>query len=141
MTKYHYTCPIKAAYMAEYFGVEMSYLFCNADSWQEYKSDERMGAFKIEDYFSESRATLDGRIWVDEEWNSFFQPRKSDIVFYKDNLGLWLGDSVRKHWAKEGIGELYDYQYNMIQEKVEKSLVKIIMRDGKQFFMPEVEND
>jgi len=126
MTRYYYTCPIKAAYMAEYFGLEMSYLFCDADCWQEYKSTERMGAFEIDKYFNEDRATLDGRIWVSDEWNDFFKHKWGDILHYE-----FMGGSATHlvpqvpniHWSKDC--------RNM----------QIIFRDNKAFFMPEVEND
>jgi hypothetical protein len=83
----------------------------------------------------------DVKIYVAKESEHIFEPKKNDIVFYKNNLGLWLGDSVRKSWAKEGIGELYDYQHNIVREQVEKLLPKIIIRDNKQFFMPKQEEN
>ncbi|MBM5783176.1 MAG: hypothetical protein FJ368_07155 [Pelagibacterales bacterium] len=132
MTKYYYTCPIKAGYMAEYFGVKMSYLFCDADSWQEYKSTERMRAFKLKDYFSDSRATLDGKIWVDEEWNSFFEPKEGDKGEERNLHSIEPCYFGGKYWA---------YENEVFQKPPHQQRVNIIMRDGEQFFMPEVEND
>lgn len=132
MTRYYYDCPIKAAYMAEYFGVEMSYLFCNADSWQEYKSTERMGAFEIEKYFDESRATLCDRIWISDEWNDFFEPKNNDLAQFTRDDGISTiaqYDEVKKAFINGNFRILKKYN------------PKIIMRNGKQFFMPEVEND
>lgn len=127
MARLYYTCPIKAAYMSEYFGVEMSYLFCDADSWQEYKSTERLGAFEIDKYFSEDRATLDGRIWVSDEWNDFFEPKEDDVFSYKmfGQIKTYILPEHQdgKEWAKEC------------------SEIKVIMRDNKQFFMPEGEDE
>lgn len=134
--------------MAEYFGVEMSYLFCDADSWQEYKSTERMGAFEIDKYFSESRATLDGRIWVSDEWNDFFNYRMGDVLRisgngrdYSEDTGIDDIDDNKTPFNIEfdnlvivGKDEL---DYPQILTRSEQ---KIIMRDNKIFFMPEVEN-
>ena len=121
--QFYYDCPIKAAYMVETFGLKMYNLFCDADSWQEYRSSERMGEFRIEEYFSESRANLDGKIWVDEKWNDFFEPKEGDIFSYKmfGQIKTYILPEHQdgKEWAKEC------------------SEIKIIMRDNKQFFMPE----
>lgn len=126
MTKYYYDCPIQALYMMVKFGVDLKDFLYPRELIESMQGKNLFPKVKI---------------YVAKQSEHIFEPKINDIVLYKNNLGLWLGDSVKKSWAKEGIGELYDYQYNMIREKVDKSLQKIIMRDNKNFFMPKQEEN
>jgi len=136
----YFTDPIKALYMMKEFGVKLE---CrNSDeemSEYDLNEDERFYPFEhcdandldypimitdINSYCQNFR-----NIYVKKESESIFEPKKKDegrkvmlggyfYVQYKDN-----------EWSAYGTFGLSTKN------------VKIIMRDGKHFFMPEVENE
>lgn len=122
MTKLYYTDPLKAAYMAREFGVEM----CAA------VKDELCGYIYSYNYGGDWLSIiLDSKGIRDSAWakpenfhvlpefHHIFEPQQGDI----DSFGAEYSRGV---WFYGDYEQVYDY-------------AKIIMRNGKHFFMPEVE--
>ncbi len=117
--RYYYTCPIKALYMMKEFGVK--YDFENEESLvriintPEIKKDNFMR-----------------QIYVAKESEEIFKPRNYDLAGFTRDDGISTiaqYDEAKKAFINGSFRILKKYN------------PKIIMRDNKQFFMPEVEND
>jgi len=128
--RYYYDCPIKAAYMSHKFGVityvELSieseiYDKCFIKDWnhKELKLDPK------------EKHYLD-KYYVAEESQKIFKPRNYDLAGFTRDDGISTiaqYDEAKKAFINGNFRILKKYN------------PKIIMRDNKQFFMPEVEND
>jgi len=141
MTRYYYTCPIKALYMMKEFGVELyiegkQLSSCNLSTGEVDKNEKIIQIDFEEEYldqilgsFGEIR-NLESKIYVKVGSGSIFEPKPYDLRI--DNSG----DACEFQDCHEWIA------YNEFRSNNPKNHnPKIIMREGKQFFMPEVEND
>jgi hypothetical protein len=118
--RYYYTCPIKALYMMKEFEV-LFYLDDGESSTHPFiRNDE--DEFEIADHELLKRCEGYNKIYIEEESEHIFEPKKGD----KDENGLFFDG---KHWT-DGIS------YAISSEQSKTSF-----RFGKQFFMPEVENE
>lgn len=138
MTRYYYTCPIKALYMIKEFGVEFEIV--NEDEEDE---DEAQPYFDFRCWEIESPETINtlldvldcgGRIYVKYESAYIFEPKEGDIGFCNlDNIygGTRIAPISFDLGGWKATGHMWEVAKNP----------KIIFRDNKQFFMPEVEND
>ena len=115
MTKYYYTCPIKAAYMAKEFGIIIGMIVGSSEIIRCSKDWENVVNYRC------------GNMYVAPESKHIFEPEAGDIFSYKmfGKVATYIlpENQDGKEWVKEA---------NEIQ---------IIMRAGKQFFMPEVEKE
>lgn len=133
MPRYYYTCPIKALYMMKEFGVEFEIenedFEDEDDGFTEPYFDFRLWEIESPETINTLLDILEGggRIYVQYESRHIFEPKTNDIFSYKMfgmvTTYILPENQDGKEWAKE------------------VSEIKIIMRDDKEFFMPEVEND
>lgn len=137
MPRYHYTCLIKALYMMKEFGVKIKQL----DNYPELPQGFVDISFEdmrddILPYFN-PRFEKENRLYVCEESEHIFEPKIKDFA---------------KSLISDVVGEIFSkspYESRVALAKIDEeegfiyrdSEIQIIMRDNKQFFMPEVEND
>lgn len=131
MTRYFYTCPIKAAYMAEYHDFDFEAI--------DYKTDisEPLDAKELLDfdyYLACQQYPKENKIYLKKGSEYLIQPKKGDYILLPDIEGFVVVDEVKKVFDNGNI-ETVSYQRPFEKGK------RIIMREGKEFFMPEVEND
>jgi len=121
--KYYYTCPIKALYMMKEFGVKFECKDANGDvyDFQEwYLNSNNISELSLElENFPIS-------IYVAKESEHIFEPKKGDEGRWLRPIGAHYANHNGEQWVSHGI---------------EPNPPEIIIRDNKQFFMPEVEND
>jgi len=120
---YYYTCPIKALYMMKEFKMFASDK--NENLFLRYSLFEP--DFKLFRILEE----LD-KIYVAKESEHIFEPKKHDLAGFTRDDGISTiaqYDETKKAFINGSFRILKKYN------------PKIIMRDNKQFFMPEVEND
>jgi len=120
---YYYTCPIKALYMMKEFKMFASDK--NENLFLRYSLFEP--DFKLFRILEE----LD-KIYVAKESEHIFEPKKHDLAGFTRDDGISTiaqYDEAKKAFINGSFRILKKYN------------PKIIMRDNKQFFMPEVEND
>jgi hypothetical protein len=112
--RYYYTCPIKALYMMKEFGVEFDIKGIN-------------------NFVAYMKNPVDGaRINVATKSQKIFKPRNYDLAGFTRDDGISTiaqYDEAKKAFINGSFRILKKYN------------PEIIMRDNKQFFMPEVEND
>jgi len=120
MPRYYYTCPVKTFYMMDNFGVEIIHPECS------YALASK--AINYIEYFLFKH----GKIYVAKESEEIFKPINNDLAQFTRDDGISTiaqYDEVKKAFINGNFKILEKYN------------PKIIMRDNKQFFMPEVEND
>jgi len=117
--KYYYDCPIKAAYMNHEFGV-ITYveLSIKSEIYEYFIKDWNHRELKLDPKEKHYR----DKYYVAKESEHIFEPKERD----KDENGLFFDG---RHWT-------YGVSYAISSEQSKTSF-----RFGKQFFMPEVEND
>jgi len=114
---YYYDCPIKALYMMKEFevkieGKNLADLCINIETLREIGiAYNRRKEYKI---------------YVAKESEHIFEPKKGDEGRWLRPIGAHYANHNGEQWVSAGI---------------EPNPPEIIMRDNKQFFMPEVEND
>lgn len=114
MSRYYYTCPEKALYMMKEFGVEFD--INGIDNFVAYMKNPVDGA----------------RINVATKSQKIFKFKNNDLAQFTRDDGISTiaqYDEAKKAFINGNFRILKKYN------------PKIIMRDNKQFFMPEVEND
>jgi len=122
---YYYTCPIKALYMYTYFGVKFG---SEKTRGAELTLVANLGEINSITYYTPSYK----KIYVAKESEEIFKPINNDLAqFTRDDVISTVAqyDEVKKAFINGNFRILKKYN------------PKIIMRDNKQFFMPEVEND
>ena len=122
--RYYFTCPIKALYMMKEFGVKFE---CKDANGEFYDFQEW---FLNSNNISELSLELENfpiSIYVKKESEHIFEPKDDDLILHSSPDS---DDDAYKLW-KSDIGSVW----------LKKYFSKTIMRDNKQFFMPEVEND
>ena len=117
MTKrLYYTGPIKAAYMAKEFGVKLNIRVSPKGEISEY----------FIDYELMLREQEKGLFYVAKESESIFEPIKGDEGRWSGKRGAHYANYNGEQWVSAGSEEVPP---------------KIIMRDNKHFFNPEIENN
>jgi hypothetical protein len=128
--KYYYTCPIKALYMMKEFEV-LFYLDDGESSTHPFiRNDE--DEFEIADHELLKRCEGYNKIYIEEESEHIFEPRNYDLAGFTRDDGISTVaqyDGAKKAFINGSFRILKKYN------------PKIIIRDNKQFFYPEVEND
>ena len=128
--KYYYTDAIVALYMMKEFGVKFKQLL-----YPDIHSVEReLLGVSFESVHEEillqksvnDKIKFENRLIVAKESEHIFEPKKGDE-------GRWLR-KIGAHYANHNGGQ-------WVSAGIEPNPPEIIMRDNKQFFMPEVEND
>lgn len=138
MTRYYYTCPIKVLYMMKNFGVEFEIpnedFEDNDDGFAEPYFDFRLWEIESPETINTLLDVLDcgGRIYVALESEAIFEPKEGDIGIERNLHSVDTCYFGGKYWA---------YENEERRSTPHQQRVKIILREGKQFFMPEVEND
>jgi hypothetical protein len=113
--KYYYTCPIKALYMMKEFGLFI------------YDKNKALFiCYEPEFSLSKLLKVIEklGKIYVPKELEHIFEPKKGDEGRWLRPIGAHYANHNGEQWVSAGI---------------EPNPPEIIMRDNKQFFMPEVE--
>jgi hypothetical protein len=127
--RYYYTCPIKALYMMKEFGVKFECKDANGDvyDFQEwYLNSNNISELSLE------LENFPICIYVKKESEHIFKPRNYDLAGFTRDDGISTiaqYDEAKKAFINGSFRILKKYN------------PKIIIRDNKQFFMPEVEND
>ena len=80
----------------------------------------------------ENRTRFNDKIYAIEESESIFEPLQGDIGIERNLHSIETCYFGGRYWA---------YENEELQTKPHQQRVKIIYRDGREFFMPEVEND
>jgi hypothetical protein len=132
-----FTCPIQALYMQLNFGVGLYFETKNGDV-----------DFNPQEYADNVDLWLSGyngrtKIYVESESEHIFEPKEGDVV-KKDALDQGLFHHVSVNWISKidrDKGSFYTKNFSANQQWIGNRAGEIIMRDNKQFFQAEVEND
>jgi hypothetical protein len=130
MKRYYYTCPIKTAYMNHEFEV-ISYVELSIKSEFYYKYFIKNWNYR-ELNLDPKEKHYRNKYYVAKESQEIFKPRNYDLAgFTRDDGILTIAqyDEAKKAFINGNFRILKKYN------------PKIIMRNEKQFFMPEVESD
>lgn len=119
MTRYYYTCPIKAAYMAKEFGVRYNVKVKGGSEWVTFRPYD----MTVSKYVDQVRTNF----YVAKESEEIFKQKPDDFVWYKRKYSFSNVVKINKEESDMTWNEDFEY--------------KIIMRDNKQFFEAEKEND
>jgi len=121
--RYYYTCPIKTAYMNHEFGV-ITYVELSIESeiYKYFIKDWNHRELKLDPKEKHYR----DKYYVVKESEHIFEPKKGDEGRWLRPIGAHYANHNGEQWVSAGI---------------EPNPPEIIMRNEKQFFMPEVEND
>lgn len=146
--KPYYTDPLKAAWMAQEFGVFflLDEFVCTKEKYIP-KTDGSNGYITECEEWIQCK-TKDSMVIIDSNLDKFiihpdslriFEPQKGDLLstngeprtkyltfINKESCDIFLADGEEYH---QGIREYNSYEY----------ITEIILRDGKHFFMPEEE--
>ena len=144
MTKrLYFTCAIKAMYMHRYHGVQFkepeNTECCNVSELIEetmmYHRDDLYLHEDCEYCVNDHKKHLDqsGKIFVAPESDHIFEPKEGDIGRHE---GAFIPVAVQSYHKKTNSTQVYWPDRGFYDDNF-----KIIMRDNKQFFAAEVEND
>jgi hypothetical protein len=111
--RYYYADAIVALYMMKEFGVK-------------YDFEDKEGLIRIIKTPEIRRDNFMRKIYVDKQSEHIFEPKKRDEGRWVRLVGAHYANHNGEQWVSAGI---------------EPNPPKIIMRNDKHFFMPEVEND
>lgn len=158
MTRYYYTCPIKASYMAKEFGVRI-YLDIAKKSGKSISSIQypievpNLGTNRFQlkifaktdgsnenDFEWEDTGEQEYLTYTDAEDKLYVAP-ESENIFELEQGDIGIERNLHSTETCYFGGKYWAYQNEELQTKPHQQRVKIIYRDGKEFFMPEVEND
>lgn len=121
--RYYYTCPIKSLYMMKEFRVKIE-KFNLYDLFIDIETLSELGIA-----YGHGK---EYKIYVAKESEHIFEPKNYDLAGFTRDDGISTVaqyDEAKKAFINGSFRILKKYN------------PKIIMRDNKQFFMPEVEND
>jgi hypothetical protein len=133
--RYYYTDAIVALYMMKEFGVKFyvdrSDGISGLNSYNIHTADKTK--VSLEEYFKENNNNIfliiedsqDLAFTVTKESEHIFEPKKGDEGRWLRPIGAHYANHNGEQWVSAGI---------------EPNPPEIIMRDNKQFFMPEVTN-
>lgn len=135
MTRRYFTCPIQALYMAKEFGVS----FIVGD--QGHYNYKTCLPYTIEHLSKREK------FYVDKESEEIFNLNQNDLIRYKTRSGIseitatWISNIIDEHgehrWTLQNDGKLAFGKAYLN----DKRPFKIIMRNNKNFFVGELEND
>lgn len=127
--KYFYTDPLKAAWMCREFNIR-----CDSCGIHGYRAADIAYFFGMNVSYDSAIVEERDRYYIDTEFYGIFKPQvgddvKVEVLFGKENekIGTSL-TTIRT--------SLEDYLAGLTLKSI-----KILQRDGKAFFVPEVEND
>ena len=155
MSRLFYTCPIKAAYMAKEFGVKLHLDIKKKDgkSISSIEHKIEIPNLGINRFKQIVRPRTDGSDEADLEWvdtgeqdylsytsgnEKIFVAKESEHIFEpkEGDFGIDKTGDICEFGVSEWIA------YNEFRSNNPKNHnPKIIIREGKEFFMPEVENE
>ena len=137
MTRYYYDCPIKALYMMREFGVKIEqWKFIAAD--HEPKLDDVWQQHIIQELHDYNVKTYrEDFFYVAKESESIFEPKEGDISLQQNNEFIFA--SKIAIWCSEQ--SCWTRQEPKKPSRFLRGNQTIIMRNNKQFFACEVEND
>ena len=137
--RYYYTDAIVALYMMKEFGVEFEtkhqskfngkYFFRGLEKlWVDNIdiSDDSIRICSLLYLENNDKTCVNNKFYVAKESEHIFEPKKGDEGRWLRPIGAHYANHNGEQWVSAGI---------------EPNPPEIIMRDNKQFFMPEVEND
>lgn len=143
----YFTCPIKVLYMAREFGVKFE---CK------YTPEEIAEHEPLHEFYDFNEAACESntiedllenlknfrQIYVATESEHIFEPEEGDIglLTEKWSRGEEYYIVERKHWGNMNFKHNYKW-FKGKEEVCTTNKVEITMRENKQFFMPEVENE
>ena len=150
MTKLYYTDPLAAAYMAREFGVKMilgSTLYSIKKYPSLLKEYEDRGYVSPRDYdfwHSWKKNFHTEKFYIDPEQHKIFEPKEGDVLMYSE--GEKYGGRLRAaecfdtgNYINIGTRGVISYSCRKDAEtKIPFREHKIIQRDNKPFFMPEI---
>jgi hypothetical protein len=119
-----FTDPLKALYMMKEFGVKF-YTKGFLDVESDFLEKELGFHLEIRTLYNKL-CQVNLKIYVAKESEHIFEPKKGDEGRWLRKIGAHYANYNGEQWVSAGI---------------EPNPPEIIMRDNKQFFMPEVEND
>jgi len=129
MPRYYYTCPIKAAYMVEYHGLDFKAIDYKTDISEPLYIKELLD---FDYYLACQQYPKENKIYLKKGSEYLIEPKKGDIGIERNLHSTETCYFGGKYWA---------YENEEKQTTPHQQRVKIIYRDGTEFFMPEVEND
>lgn len=119
MKRYYYTDPLKAAWMAREFGVDYECgIWRNFDDWPK------------------------GNIYISNDSLPIFEPKVGDMDKSGRILKKVCLEEIYDNWTSDydqSLGVVYYRDDEGDDRDMPLSVVKIIQRDNKPFFIPEVE--
>lgn len=131
--KLYYDDPLIAVYMVREFGVKFKaeHMWCLHDVTSLYGEIEISFEDKTEFDFglclfsnTEIGHTSESILYIHSDSHSIFEPQDGDLIYMKNGSHTMLIDDI---WI-ENFGDKFDLQ-----------LDEIIQRNGKHFFMPNIE--
>ena len=139
----YFTCPIKAAYMAEYHGLDFEAIDYRTDICEPVETKELLD---FDYYLVCQRYPSKNKIYLKKGSEFIIDATKGDLINYKSRSGKnqITANYLESFLDCEGILKWRLQSQGMNSPKIYKIDARkfsIIMRDNKQFFMPEVEND
>ena len=143
MPRYYYTCPIKAAYMSEYHGLDFEAIDYKTDISEPLDTKELLDF----DYYLACQQYPDkNKIYLKKGSEFAIVAKKGDLINYKSRSGKneitatylesFLDCEAILKWRLQSQGMNSPKIY-----KIDSRKFSIIMRNNKQFFMPEVEHE
>jgi hypothetical protein len=137
MPRYYYTCPIQALYMMKEFGVRFE-IEADKEAYEFFGIEKDFIPFTnllIGNLDSIGDLNLNlGKIYVAKESEHIFKLKEGDIVSDGELFGKLCSKSPYEARSAFSIDDEGGTRV------CKDSELEIIMRDNKQFFMPEVED-
>lgn len=122
----YYTCPIRALYMMKEFGVEFE---CQDEGYfYDFANWGLEPAQMIHELLEMFANDYPEKIYIKKESEHIFEQKKGDIALHKEDGWLAVAKALEYSHFEENNGTISPSKY-----------WKIIKRDGKHFFYPEVE--
>lgn len=128
--KKFYTDALISAYMAETFNVKLQFDGRDADDWEVYKevSPRTEGHLQYIIGYDQTVVPV-GHYYIHEDSLPIFEPQVDDQVYCHNMYKTY-----------RVISEAPRYPHEIHMDFAKESNVKIILRDGKQFFHPQSED-
>ena len=134
MTRMFYDCPIKAAYMGKYFGVKLKCLVPDWKGDNEWKSFNKVD---LEDPNLQPGLDIGEALEALEKVKKIYVHPESEHVFLPKEYDVGVKWDAAIGYPSTAVYDCGDWiDIDCIEKEGD---YKIILRDNKHFFMPEVE--
>lgn len=148
--KYYYTDPLKAAWMWQEYSfkfmrknpfvaseAQKEALMMIGREWTQYVDCENNfdGFFVADSHCGDDIEAAEDEYYIHPDCHEMLKPQIGDLMNINDDFRYLSTD----HKGEKCIYEAYDY--TDLKDVTEINTYPIIQRNGKAFFMPEVEND